>query len=491
MNALPSDVLDADSPTPYCQQHPRAPAGWRCQTCEAALCPDCAVGRRAQTVELVACGLCGHAAHPILAHRGRLPLARRLMDAWRYVFTSSGLQVLIAVSLTLAFLGWMTEVVIVFLKVMPLALYGSMFWATFFTLVRDTSRGEMELDTPEFIEFFRDGIVPGLRGLTAFAIVWMPAILYVSFLRPGHAGWSSLGFMLSGDAMPPGLMSDPVLWGLLLLGVVWLPLALLVTAADMPPTAILNVPAVVRMVRRLGRDYLLTAGVLALLAVAHLAAHGMAYGLRVVNLFIVSRVLAEGLTLLAPFTAAHVLGLLLYVRGDAVGYGVDREYLEPVLGNTRPRLAAPPIRDDAPFPEADTDTVLVEARDAEQRAASDGLSALTSAVEARDIPRAMELYAALRGQPKARVPPAHHLFIGQAAAVEGNFPLAVQALESAADVAPDDPTAPRALVLLARVLGEKMRDVARAEQVYRYVLHRYPDSSAARFARERVPPSSD
>ena len=468
---------------------PSAPAGWRCQTCEAALCPDCAVGRRAQTVELVACSHCGNAAPPILVHRGRVPLATRLKGAWRYVFTSSGLQVLVAVSLSLALLGFMTEVVMVFMKPLSLALYGSLFWATFFTLVRDTSRGELELDTPEFIEFFRDGIVPGIRGMTAAALVWSPALLYLVFLP--NIGWSGLGFILSGDARPVGLLADPVLWLLLLLGVVWLPLALIVTAVGMPLTAILNVPRVVRMVRDLGQDYLVAAGALVLLGGVHVVTHMVAYGLRVLDLFLVSRVLAEGVTLLAPFTAAHVLGLLLYVRGDAVGYGVERDYLQPVLGEARPRLAAPPIRDEAPFAEPSEGTSLVEVPDAGRQAADAEVSALAAAVEARDISQAMALYETLKGQPKARVPPAHHLFVGQAAAVEGNFPLAVRALETAADVAPDDPTAPRALVLLARVLGEKMRDSARAEEVYRYVLHRYPDSSAARFARERVTPSSD
>lgn len=485
------NVLDSDSPPPFCKKHPSAPAGWRCQTCEAALCPDCAVGRRAQTVELVACSHCGNAAPPILVHRGRVPLATRLKGAWRYVFTYSGLQVLVAVSLSLALLGFMTDMVIVFMKLLPLALYGSLFWATFFTLVRDTSRGELELDTPEFIEFFRDGIVPGIRGMTASALVWSPALLYVAFLRPGHTGWSGLGYLLSGEGRPAGLLADPVLWLLLLLGVVWLPLALIVTAVGMPLTAILNVPRVVRMARGLGQDYVVTAGALVLLFGVHLVTHAVAYGLRLLDLFFISRVLAEGVTLLAPFTAAHVLGLLLYMRGDAVGYGVDRDYLEPVLGDARPRLAAPPIRDEAPFQEVPEGATLVEAPDAARRTAEADLSALASAVESRDIPQAMALYETLKGQPKVRVPPAHHLFVGQAAAVEGNFPLAVQALESAADVAPDEPTAPRALVLLARVLGEKMRDSARAEEVYRYVLHRYPDSSAARFARERVAPSSD
>lgn len=492
MNALPPDALDADSPAPYCQQHPRAPAGWRCQACGAALCPDCAVGRRAQTVELVACGLCGDAAHPILTHRGREPLARRLTGAWRYVFTASGLQVLTAVSLVLAALGWLLETTIPFLKVLPLALYGSMFWATFFTLVRDSSRGDTELETPEFTDFFNDGILPGIRGLTAFAAVWMPAILYTAFLRPGHTGWLGLGVILTGENVPPELLRDPVLWALLLLGVVWQPQALLVTAAGMPPSAIYNVPAVVRMVRALGRDYLLTVGVLVLLGVLHLVAHGLAHGLRLLDVVFISRVLAEAVTLVVPFTAAHVLGLLLFVRGDSLGYGLTRDYWVPILGETKPSLVAQPLRDDAPLPALPEGAPsYTEVKDAARQAMSEQLSALASAVEARDVPQAMALYTTLREQPRVKVPPAHHLFVGQAAAVEGNFPLAVQALESAADVAPDDPTAPRALVLLARVLGERMLETGRAEEVYRYVLHRYPESSAARFARERVAPSSD
>ncbi|MCP3141279.1 B-box zinc finger protein [Pyxidicoccus xibeiensis] len=490
MNALPFDVLAPSSSPPRCKKHPEAPAGWRCQDCDSALCPDCAVGRRAQTVELVGCGLCGGGALPLLGHRSRVPLASRLTRAWRYVFTASGLQVLMAVSLSLALLGWMLEMTVVFLKVLPLAMYGSMFWGTFFTLVRDTSRGHTELETPEFTDFFRDAVLPGFRGLSAVLVVWLPAGLYGVFARPGGGAFNLealAGFTEGGFST--AVWADPVFWVLVLLGVVWLPMALLLTAAGHPITSVLNVVGVVQRARLLGRDYLLTSGVLVGLAGLHLAAHGLASGVRWLNVVLLSRVLAEGLTLVVPFTAAHVLGLLLYVRGDALGYGVARDYLEPVLGETKPRRAAPPMSGAAPLPEDGAAPVVVE--NATQKAASEGLAALATAVDARDVPQAMALYSTLRAIPKVRVPPAHHLFIGQAAAVEGNFPLAVQALESAADVAPDDPTAPRALVLLARVLGERMQDAARAEEVYRYVLHRYPDSSAARFARERVTPSSD
>jgi TolA-binding protein len=57
-------------------------------------------------------------------------------------------------------------------------------------------------------------------------------------------------------------------------------------------------------------------------------------------------------------------------------------------------------------------------------------------------------------------------------------------------VAPNAPTAPQALVLLARLCGERMQDPTRAASVYRYIVHRYPNTDAARFAAQRLPPSA-
>ncbi|MFP2931736.1 B-box zinc finger protein [Pyxidicoccus sp. 3LG] len=343
MDTLPFDVLDANAPTPCCKKHPKAPAGWRCQACSSALCPDCAVGRRMQTVELVGCGLCGGGALPILAHRSRVSLASRLTRAWRYVFTPSGLQVLAAVSIGLTILGFLLDVSLLFMKVLPLVLYGSMFWGTFFTLVRDTSRGHMELETPEFSDFFRDAVLPAIRGLVASLMVWIPAGIYGVFVRPGTALSNAEALARFKEwGFSPAIWADPFFWALLLLGVAWLPMALLYTAAGQPLSSILNVVDVVRRARRLGRDYVLTCGALVVLAVLHLVAHAIAFGLRLLDVAIVSRLLAEAVTLLVPFTAAHVLGLLLYVRGDAVGHGTPREYLEPLLGNTPPRTPRPP-----------------------------------------------------------------------------------------------------------------------------------------------------
>jgi len=433
-------------------------------------------------VELVACGHCGGTAQPLLIHRGVVSLARRLRGAWRQPFTASGLQLLTALSLSLALLAWMTRTAFLLARAPLLMLYGGVFWAAFFGRVRASARGDTSLESPDFNDVFQDALVPGLRGLAAFVIVWAPALGYALLAHQDTGARMDLfGWFLQWN-IPPALLADPVFWLLALAGALWLPMALLMMAAGHPPWAPLDPRLGWRMLQGLGRDYWVATGALAVLAVLHAAAHVVALGLRALDLAIISQVLAEAVTLVAPLLAAHVLGLLLYVRGDGVGHGVARDYLEPVLGTTRPLQGVAPLG--GMMPTARTPEVATAATQAQET--SSRLADLAGAVEARDVPRAMALYAELGNLPALRIPPAHHLFVGQVAATEGNFPLAVQALERAADVAPDDPTAPRALVMLARVLGERMNDAARAEEVYRYVLHRYPDTNAARFASERV-----
>ncbi|HEY0094898.1 MAG TPA: tetratricopeptide repeat protein, partial [Archangium sp.] len=126
----------------------------------------------------------------------------------------------------------------------------------------------------------------------------------------------------------------------------------------------------------------------------------------------------------------------------------------------------------------------------EAPAPTEQVQALAKAVEKRDIPLALALYQLLDGVPPTALSPALHLFVGQASATQGDYALAVQALEAAADVAPEDPLAPRALVLLARVLDEHLQEPARAQGVYQYIVDRYPDTDASRFAQGRLPPTS-
>jgi tetratricopeptide (TPR) repeat protein len=479
--------MSITSPGP-CRHHPRAAAGWSCEACQARLCPDCATVRRALSTEYLACGRCQGAIEPILIHRSSVPLAARLRQVWRYPWTQRGLAVLLGLSAVLALLRWAMVETFLLLKWLPTVLWLGAFWGSFFSIVRSTARGERELDAPDYSEVFQDCVAPAFRGLVATSVAWLPVAVYLL----GIKDWDVRGpvtdllnrpaFYVTGGlpALDWGpVVADPVLWLLLLGGLVSLPLVLLLAAAGTGVLQMLNPLTALRAAARLGKDYALTLGALALLCGAMALGHGVAAGLRWLHLALISPWAAEFVTCVPPVLMAHALGLLLYTRGDALGYGDSRDYLTPVLGPVQPRMAVPPMQKAPPATEAPTGAAP----------STEGmLQALAQAVEARDAGKALALYAGLQAPLLAKqVDAAQHFFIGQAAITQGQYALAVKALESVADVAPEGPLASRALVLQARVYAERLRDAGQAQNIYRYVLHRYPGTEAARFAQKHLP----
>lgn len=468
---------------PSCAGHPDAAAGWRCEHCEAPLCPACVETRRMGTVEYSVCTRCQGTANVLLRHRGaHRSLKARLPEALRFPFTGPGLQALVAVSLGLAVLRSFA-VGVLLIAVLPLTLALGVFWAAFFALVRGAARGDPEADTPGFTDLVRDNLLPGLTGLCVTAGVFLPALVRAGTLLPSASSDETLARLTHPVETlgAPALMADPLYLGLWVLGALWLPWALLVATMTRSAFTALNPLRALACIRAVGRDARVVTGVFLLLAFEHSVLHGVAHAVLQLPILFVPRLLAEALTCLAPFAAANVLGLVLYVHGDALGYLPARDLLEPALGNTAPAHAPPELRGPVPV---DASAPAPDAVQAEQAAE------LAAAVEAHDVAKALALYRGLPVPPRLKLSPSHHLFVGQASAVEGDFPLSVKALEAAADTAPDEPTAPRALVLLARVQGEKLGNTARAEEIYRYILHRYPDTEAARFAHARLSPAA-
>lgn len=484
------------TPTPRCKQHPEAPAGWLCEDCGAALCPQCTELRRAQTVEYFACGLCGGTAKVLRVHRSATPYTRHLRGLWRYRFSPSGLQTLAGLSAFTALCSWLTQLTWLFMKFVPLVIGFGTFWAYFFHVLRTTARGVSQLEAPDYSDVFNDIVIPALRGFVATSLLWLPGLLYVLFLREAlpavadsaGAVTNNPAFFVNGvrpDAPHFSLGADPFLLLIVLAGCFYLPMALMLAASGHGLLGMLNPVRVIGHALDLGRDYLRAVGAMVLLLVLHGVLHVVAMGVRAIDIFLLSRWLAETLTLIAPIMMARALGLLLYVRGDAVGYGLESDYYEPALPGAEPLAKRP-----APFRHAQLvpDSELPPAEQPLPGALPD-LATLAQAIEARDIAQALALYPALHAVPDAKkaVTPAQHLFVGQAAASQGQYELAVQALETAADIAPDEPTAPRALVMLARVYGERLQEPERAEGIYRYIVHRYPDTDASRFAAQRLP----
>ncbi len=477
----------------HCKHHPSANAGWRCDGCGAPLCPECVEARRMQTVDLLFCRECGGQAEPLVLHRSeQASFADRLGQVWRYPFTKQGLMVAAGLGAALAIAGFITQVSLIVARLAPAAISAGIFWGAFFSLMRSTLRGESEVPIPDYSDVFADWLVPALRGVVASSVVWLPLPLYLALT----GGWDVSQYLdaLLSDPMfymtgrfhsIPGeqLLSDPLAWLLALTGLAWLPMTLMMAMTGAGLLEILNPLKGLHRILRLGRDYAVALGALLTLGLVYFVVHLVSSSLREIPFeIILSRWLAQVLECLVFFVMARVLGLLLYTRGDAIGYGAPSDYVIPVLPadaapRTSLRVEPAPLAAQTPTP---AEAAAPEAR----------LRELDAAVRARDIPQALALYTALSFLPKATIPPAVHLFVGQASAAQGDNALAVRALESAADSAPEDPLAPRALVLLARVLGERMQEQTRAEDVYRYIVDRYPDTEASRFAQGRLPPTS-
>ncbi|ATB37440.1 hypothetical protein CYFUS_002862 [Cystobacter fuscus] len=476
------------SPPPArCKRHPTATAGWRCVGCADFLCPECVEARRISTVDLIACRACGQQAETLLVHRSRQqPLAERMRTAVRYLLNRHALAMLLAIGTILTLLAFLTRASFILARLAPAVLLFGVFWGCFFAILRASARGETDIPLPEYNDLISDWLQPSLRGLVATSAVWLPFGVYLVCF----SGWDAHAYIsrLSDDpmfyatgtfhALPwEQLREDPIVWVLGLAGLVYLPMGLIQGAIGAPFLEMINPVRGVRAMLRLGRDYTTTLGVLFVLGLAGLVTYALGASLRALDLGLLTRWLAELVELPVPLLMAHVLGLLLHTRGDALGYGASSEYLTPVLPGAAPSTT---LRvEGLGLPEAET------APPPELR-----IQELTQAVSARDIPRALALYAEIHFLPRAALPPAVHLFVGQAAASQQQHALAVRALEAAADSAPEDPLAPRALVLLARVLGERMQEPGRAQEVYRYIVERYPDTDASRFARVRLPPTS-
>jgi hypothetical protein len=367
-------------------------------------------------------------------------------------------------------------------------------WAYLFYAFLAASRGK-ELDVPDFTSL-SDVTSPLLRVIASSLYVWLPALLYAAFGRE-----------TAPDVPGTPLLLDPIFLLLLGWGLFYGPIAFMVAATNGTLLHLLNPVALVGWVFKLGTDYFIALGVVGVSMVLSVGLDLLGGGIRGLGVPFVSSLLPEMLSLIMPFFMSHVLGLLLYVRGDSVGYGFEDDYYEPVLPGAHPqgRLPGKDRAQSAPAvggtAGARMAAVLASAGDPEMAAerapekasapdVGEVLRAVADAVAARDAAGAVQAYKGLAPSAFSSVAPEQHLFVGRAAVGTGDVELAAKAFETAADVAPDSPVAPQALVLLARLCAERMKDPARATNVYRYILHRYPNTDASRFAAQRLGPAA-
>ncbi|MBI5478352.1 MAG: hypothetical protein HY906_05815, partial [Deltaproteobacteria bacterium] len=424
----PMAAPDATNPTrpPQCETHPAAVAAWRCPR-HGDLCPDCAAERRAGVTSLVVCVHCGALAPPITVPRESLSFAARLPAALAYPLSRHGFLAMAGLGLVMAFMPRFTILGVIF----SLGIY----WSYMFALIEQSANGSAEIETPDFTSVWDDIFAPAVRGVAATGIIWVPAVLIAVF-------------GISADA-PLGVMWVPIVL-VVLVGLFYAPMAIMVAATRNPFLRVVNPYFVTVCVGRLGADYAAAVGAIVALGAVQVPVKLLGSVVDSLPIPILSTWLASTIGLYVPFVMARVLGLLLYVRGVDLGYGLASDYDEPVLPDAKPRGAARPGPDVGFGPVAADPGVAAAGAPADlppgvlappPRATPDEVAA---ALARGDRPAAVELWERLDPEDHHALPPGSHVAVGRAAAAAKDFHLAVRALRAAADVAPDDPGALRA-----------------------------------------------
>jgi hypothetical protein len=434
---------------PSCERHPGALAAFDCQAC-GPLCPACAAAQHVGVgVDVICCLKCLGPAQPLRVRRAeRLHFAQQLWTAFSYP-VQGGAKLHLALAVLVIWLLTAVGVLGGFGFVFALATT----WAHVFHLVRRTAAGEDKPSTPDFETLLNSAVLPAVRGALALAPLAYPAFL----LFRSDGGLSRVGLI-----------------ALLVAGALYTPMALMVASTSGGLLRVLNPLAVGGLAWRLGHDYLrCAAGAVVLLGAAFAA---MLPAARASNTGFAIVLALPGLVvaLYLLFVLARTLGLLLYIRGDEVEYGTATDYLDVVSPRAVPSGVLPTRRNEALSLEASGGT-------------ADASVELRALLSSGAHGPALALYDGAVPEALANVAASEHLDIGRRAAQRGEYPLAVRALRAAA-AWPEDPSAPHACLLLARLYQERLGDPEQAQVICRFVLNRYPDSPAAERARTLLSP---
>ncbi len=300
----------------YCRHHREAVAGWACSICHAKLCADCVAEKRIDALCVAVCATCGDRVAVIVEHRAETaPYPQRLRQVWRYPLSFGGI---VGMCGTGFIFGIGT------LNLTYLLLAFAVFWAFMFLLIQSTAQGNDDIGPPDFSTFWESIVQVLFRAAVASAASWMPLIFYAWTVKPTFL-----------DALV-----NPLVWFFVVFGLVYAPISIIGAAVRAPLWRILNPLWMVRSVAVLGRDYWLAIGLLAVLFIGQCLLGWLLSRILFIPIFIVPVAIFSTLMMYLPFVMARVVGLLLYVHGDKLGYGHEDDYLERVVKD-RPRGILP------------------------------------------------------------------------------------------------------------------------------------------------------
>jgi hypothetical protein len=302
--------------SPRCSTHPTQAAGWRCLDCERLLCPDCAA-----RVEVVAadapevrsfdcCAWCDGRVSLVYVPGTRATFSSQLLRTLRVPV--SGLGLLVGVLVLAGFIA--TRQLSGGAALAALAVVAPVFWTLFFLVLRSAARASDEVGWRERADLVAHGIRPALAatilsGAAAAAYLALPRLGWLLTVAIGLAAPAWLIALAGGHGLWSAL--SPVRFGERIRAL----------GRDAPIAALVSTTTASLVF------WWVSAGRLASTAVA-VDAYRTLDGVEVV---------LDALSLYALFVVARALGLLLSVRGDALGYGLPDSARVPALPGVIPR----------------------------------------------------------------------------------------------------------------------------------------------------------
>ncbi len=236
-----------------CTVHAAQRAGWRCTVCQRTLCPDCTAERRVPNsgTTIPVCVHCGGLATQLTRQRKVKDFLGALPSFVKSFFTMDGLASLVALGL-FCYLGRgaLALVPVTLLNIwMALVVYTVVYGIVIvyvFSVIQSAAQGSERLPDPADFTDPLSLIAPVFRFVLALSYLWLPTVLYVSFV----VTWQSVYW----DG-PMQLFRDPVLLALVVGGVVYFPVAVVVAAISDSVLAVLDLRIGLRIIARLPLQY--------------------------------------------------------------------------------------------------------------------------------------------------------------------------------------------------------------------------------------------
>lgn len=296
-----------------CSTHGAQRAAWRCTSCQRTLCPHCTALRRVPSggTSIEVCTHCGGLAAPILVRRKVLGYVQALPDFLGSLMTMDGITTLVA-------LGLMTYI----LRSIGLDVFGrAILIAYVLNIIDRAAHGSERL--PEPTDFHGPGslVMPVVRLAVAVAYIWVPGLLYLQL----SGAWESLYF----DG-PSAIVDDPVVIILVVLGVLYFPVAVVVAGVSESVLAVLNLRLGVQVISRVPLQYLgavLLSGLILMLG--GLYALWARLLISLIPIPIIVPVACEVFGMVFWLTPAWVLGRFIYQNHEHFGVMLEGQNLEP------------------------------------------------------------------------------------------------------------------------------------------------------------------